>query len=285
MGRFSHAGGRGTGHARLGRMARSWRSAAQGTTVSVGLAALLATLLATIGMGWIATPSAHAQLGRALDRPVRTDPTPTPMSGWHFDLTAQTSVPLSVGLEATITTPIGFFVYGGGGHTPNAYLDVVSGILRGAGVYRERLQPLVDEAIASGAWNVRLGGGFTLPEGLELSFGYTMLTGSSALSAEAIEAATGQDLRWPGMENIPIAITVHALHGRIGWRFVVEEHFVMRVAVGWTHEVDNDVRATVPQDVRALPGDPAGSIEQDMSEGIGEYGFSPELLLSAGYRF
>ena len=78
---------------------------------------------------------------------------------------------------------------------------------------------------------------------------------------------------------------MHALHGRIGWRFVVEEHFVMRVAVGWTHEVDNDVRATVPEDVRALPGDPAGSIEQDMSEGIGEYGFSPELLLSAGYRF
>ncbi|RZO65740.1 MAG: hypothetical protein EVA89_01590 [Sandaracinaceae bacterium] len=264
-------------------MVGSWRSAAHRPTERVGRAAALAALV--LGLGWIATPSAHAQLGRALDTPAAAAPSSGTPSGWSFDLSAQTSVPLSVGAEATLTTPAGLFFYLAGGHTPNAYLNVASGILRGAGVYREDLQPIVDEAIANGAWNVRLGGGFTLPVGLELSFGYTMLTGDSALSAEAIEAGTGQRLRWPGMTEIPISITIHALHGRVGWRFVVDDHLVLRVALGWTHEVGNEVDAEVPQEVRDLPGDPAGSIESDVSDGIAEYGFSPELLLSVGYRF
>lgn len=250
----------------------SWRTAAQAA-------------LALVMIWGAGTPTASAQLGRALGDPLEAPADAAPAaSDWAFDLSATTSFPLSVGIDATLTTPVGIFGYASVGHTPNAYLSAIADVAQDAGM-RATLRPLIDEVVANGAWNVRLGIGYTIPEGLELSVGYTMLTTSAALSPRAIELATRQRLAWPGMTEVPISMTVHALHARVGWRFVIEDHFVARVALGWTHGVALDASLTVPEEIRMRPDDPATRIEEDVESGFGDYGFAPELMVSAGYRF
>lgn len=251
---------------------------------------LLAPTLADAQLGRrLALPSSAstrtATLGRDLCAPLVAPPALDPLRDWAFDLSATTSMPVSIGVEAQLETPIGVFASLSAGHAPSAYLETVAAMLRGADVFGPGLDPLVQEAIGQGAWNVRLGVGVRLVEGLELSVGYTYLTASTALSPETIEAATGQRLRWPGMTEVPMSIDVHALHGRLGWRFVIEDHFVVRAAIGWTHSVSTSAHVEVPAAVRELPNDPATQIEDAVVEGFGRYGFTPEVLLSAGYRF
>ena len=224
-------------------------------------------------------------LGRDLGAPMVSAPAPDPLRDWAFDLSATTSMPVSIGLEAQVETPIGVFANLSMGHAPSAYLETVAEMLRGADVFGDNVDPLIREAIGQGAWNLRLGVGVRLVEGLELSVGYTFLTASTSLSPTTIEAATGQRIAWTGMTEVPMSIDVHALHGRLGYRLLVEEHFVVRVAIGWTHPVSTTAHVDVPPRVREFPNDPATQIEDAVSEGFGNYGFTPEVLLSAGYRF
>lgn len=248
-----------------------WRNATHAALVSVLL--------------WSAPAS--AQLGRALGEPLPDEPAIADATDpdWAFDLTATTSVPLAVGVEATLISPVGLYGYLSFGHTPQPYLGAIADALAGADVYGPTKRPLIDEMIADGAWVVRLGVGFTIPEGLELSVGYTLLTASPTLTPGTIEMATGQTIRWPGMTQIPVTMTAHAFHGRVGWRAVIEEHFLLRFALGWAHTLAADVGATVPDEVREHPSDPAGGFEADLADGFRSWGFTPELIVSAGYRF
>jgi len=242
-----------------------------------------------------ARPSRPAlSLGRVLGAPsseaVRLDrPTEPPVSlmpdGWALDVSALTSLPLSVGVDAQIQSPVGVFANLSVGHTPGAYLDMVATLLADHDVFGSEIQPLISEATRDGGWNVRLSVGVNPIEGLELSVGYTYVGASSALSVASIEAATGQRVRYPGMTEVPLSIEMHALHGRIGYRFLIEEHLVVRAAIGWTHAVAASVLVDVPEEVRALPDNPATEIEAAVDEGFDDYGFTPEVQLSVGYRF
>lgn len=286
-------------------MPRSWRSSTQPPTRCAAARAttLFALVLALLGApSFASAQSTTGQLGRGLSRPGRDvalgqrlgDPvgedatasaTPPALPGWALDLSAITSLPLSVGVEAVVQSPVGFTAHLSVGHTPSAYLGMMSAMLRDAGVYSANLDPIVDEATGSGAWNVRLGVGYTIPEGFEIGVGYTVLTGTSSISPSAIESATRQRFPWPGMASVPLSLTTHAIHARVGWRFVVEDHLVIRVAVGWTHSFATDAHLEVPPELRLVPNDPATKIESAVREGFGRYGFTPEVLLSAGYRF
>jgi len=254
---------------------------------------LISAQLLALALGLLSPSFASAQAGRRLASPLDREAAPAsePSStslmpqGWALDVAALTSVPLSIGAEIQLQTPVGVFANLSGGHTPNAYLSMMADIVQGAGAFDSDLRPAIDEVIGSGAWNVRVAIGINPIEGLELSFGYTYMTLSSELTRSAIETATGQRVRYRGMREVPIDVELHALHGRIGYRFVIEEHFVLRASLGWTHSVAGSGRVTVPEEIRELEDNPADQIESAVAEGIGSYGFSPELVLSAGYRF
>lgn len=224
----------------------------------------------------------NSALGRALGDPLRFA-SPTSL-GWALDVSATTSLPLSVGVEAQLQAPFGMTAQLSLGHTPNAYLGSVSAILRATDVYDAEADPLVQEGIGSGAWNVRAGVGFTIVEGLELGVGYTCIAGSAPLTPRAIEMAIGQPFRWPGLTTVPLDLTLHALHGRVGWRFVFEDHFVVRVALGWTQTVAASASLHVPPALHT-PNGPAVRIEDGLAEALVRWGFTPELIVSAGYRF
>jgi len=205
--------------------------------------------------------------------------------GWALDLSAITSLPVTVGIEAQLQTPVGVFANLSVGHTPAGYLEMMAGMLEGAEVFGDDISPIIDESVGSGAWNIRVGVGINPIEGLELSVGYTYLGAVTTLSRNAIETATGQRVRYRGMREVPMTIDMHALHGRVGYRFVIEDHFVLRASLGWTHAVAASARLEVPDEVRELPNNPAAQIEEAIDEGFGQYGFTPEVLVSAGYRF
>lgn len=224
-------------------------------------------------------------LGRGLDTPALDAPALDPLRDWALDISAVSSLPISIGVEVQLESPVGVFGNLSLGHTPSAYLEMVDALLQNAGVYGDNLDPLIQEATGSGAWNVRLGVGVRPIEGLELSVGYTYLHMSTSLRPETIAQATGQRFRWRGMTEVPMTIDVHALHGRIGWRFVIEEHVVLRAAIGWTHSVSVGAHLEVPDEVRAHPNDPATQIEDAVGDGFGTYGFTPEIVLGVGYRF
>ena len=251
------------------------------------------THLLILGAALLVPALAQAQAGRDLADPDEAatsssgDPS-WPMlmpEGWALDVSVQTSVPLSIGAEAQLQTPIGIFFNVGGGHIPNAYLSMLGDLVQGTGAFGDDVRPLLDETVANGGWNFRGGIGLNPVEGLELGFGYTYLAADSTLTRGAIESATGQRIRYRGMREVPISVDIHALYGRLGYRFVIADHFVIRAAVGWTHAVGASVRLDVPDEVRAIEDNPATEIENAVDEGFSNYGFTPEILLSAGYRF
>ncbi|MGE0788210.1 MAG: hypothetical protein AB7S26_21235 [Sandaracinaceae bacterium] len=257
-------------------MPRAWPSPAQAPRRWIAAAVL------AVGLSAASAP-ASAQLGRALGDPSGASIAPVP-PGWTFDLSATTSFPISVGVEGQLTSPVGVFVYASVGHTPEAYLSGLTDIVAGPAHLRPSVRPMLNEIIGNGGWNLRLGVGYTIPEGLELSAGYTLLAAASRLTPEAIEQATGQNVRWPGMTDVPLNSVLHAFHGRVGWRFVVEEHFVLRATIGWVHVFAAQASVEVPTEVRTHPRDPAGQFESRLADGM-RSGYTPELALSAGYRF
>ena len=218
-------------------------------------------------------------LGRELDPPAAEPP----VSGERYaiDLSFGTSVPLSVGVDARLETPFGLTAHLGAGHAPSAYLGMVASMLQGADVYPDSASAAVFQAIGGGAWNVRLGVGAMLFDGLEIDAGYTFFTAASALDPSAIEAAIGQRPPFPGSMQVPLSITVHALHVRAGWRLVVLDRLVVRLGLGWTHALGSEVHMSVPSSFRPH----ALRAETAIHRAIQSYGFTPEILLSAGYRF
>ena len=240
---------------------------------------LIAAQLLTLTV--LAPASADAQLGRALTPPIEV-----PAAAWTFDLSAQTSLPMGIAVEAQLTAPVGFFARASVGHTPSAYLDAVASALGDAGAYRPRIRPLIDDAIGNGAWAVRLSVGWTAFDGLELSLGYTALVGVSNLRSTSIEGALNEPVRWPeGMDRVPFTLALHAVHGRVGWRFLIDESVTVRLGLGWTHAFAAEARVDVPDELRRDGDDPVSEMEESFREGLQSYGFTPELSLAVGARF
>lgn len=231
-------------------------------------------------------PTPGPQLGHALAAPVAPPAAPIASpSGWSFELSAITSVPTSIGVEAQLESPLGVFGAMSVGYAPSGYLEMVAAMLRDNGVYGPDVDPLVQEAIGRGAWNVRLGLGVTLFDGLEAQLGYTYIGASSTIAPQTIEQVTGQHFRWASDSDIPMSVEIHAIHARLGGRIRVDEHLTLRMAVGWTHTLSARTRVEVPDAVRALPDNPATTIEEAVDHGFSKFGFTPELFLGAGYRF
>jgi hypothetical protein len=203
---------------------------------------------------------------------------------WALDVSAHTSLPLLVGAEVQLQSPIGITAHVAFGHTPAAYLEAVAAVLLDAGAYDPKFDPVVQDGIHNGAWNVRAGLGFTIVEGLELAAGYTYLFADTAISSEAIESAIGQALPNTAVNAALLDVSLHALSLRLGWRFVIEQHFVLRFALGWTHALESEVHLEVPPELDPAGG-PVDRVEVSIQEGVGRYGFTPEILISAGYRF
>lgn len=200
-----------------------------------------------------------------------------------FDLTAGTHFPVSVGIEGQLELPARVLVRVHLGWMPSGYVDVINGVATAFNWYDQVTADLVSAAIDQ-AFVGRIGVGWRpfANEGFEFSLGYSLVIGGgSVTSAEAIEAASGRQVAPRGDAAVPLRTTLHALHARIAWRWILAEHFVIRAAVGYVHTIHADT--AIDLDVRT--GAAIDLAETYLDDILTSYGLSPELQLTAGYRF
>ncbi len=230
-------------------------------------------------------PSSGEGEGGAMGEQRSGPPAPeAPADTIAFDLTAGTHFPVSLGADAHLEIPYRILFALHLGWMPPAYVDVINGVSTAAGWYDPQVATLVSAAL-EGAFVMRLAVGFRPleDEGFEIHAGYSLIAaGGSVTSAEAVQAATGQQVDRDGTRAVPVRATLHALHATVGWRFVIEDHFVIRAQIGWVHTVYSETVIDVGRD---RPGGPVDQAEAYLDGILQTYAFSPEVRLAAGYRF
>ena len=245
-----------------------------------------AGLLAASTAGPVATSAARAysDSARQLADPTgapRSEPSPV-----GLELAAATSVPLSIGAEVTVELPLGLLLRGHVGFVPEPYVDLLNGVLEGIGGYDEAVARLVDRAGAN-ALVLRASAGIrpVLGYGFEIVAGYSHVSASTRVSATDFEAATGQPMLWPGLNDVGIASELHLLHVQVGWTGLAWDHLAIRVLLGWAHTLSASTDVDVPSALRARSPATFADIEGDIEDALTSYGFTPELSLAIGYRF
>ena len=240
------------------------------------------------------TEPGHAERGHTERRQVEPadqlgDPAHPPeesaLDAFGLELTAGTQVPLAIGAGLRLDMPLGFFVSAWAGGMPEGYAEVYREVAGAYGV-EDDARDLVTR-VGTGTFVFRADAGIRpVPHaGLEIAVGYTLLYAGSTLTTSEIEAATGQSIVWPpGVSTIRLDVALHALHAQLAWRFLIEDHFVLRLAVGWTHALGTDARLGVPEAMRRASSMVADT-ERAIAEGVGTYGFTPTAEASIGYRF
>jgi len=277
-------------------MRREWRGTAR-LALAVGMALAASPAAAQQGRA-LASPSGVAEetaegdpaarhgsgLARRLAPPDRLRPTGAPPVA--LGLALATYVPLCIGVDATLELPAGLLLRAHAGVTPGGYVDLINGVATGMGAYSQAVAGLVS-ASGGGAFVVRLSAGIRPFEGygFELSAGYTWIDASASVSTAQLEAVTQQPMAWAGLERVGVSGQLHALHAQVGWSGTVWDHLVLRVSVGWVHTVAAGGRLGVPDELRRASEGRIEEYEATARTSLERWGFSPELGVSAGYRF
>ena len=232
-----------------------------------------------------------------LDAPALSDAVTTPpksKASTSFDLGVATEVPLMLGAQATLELPYRILVQGEVGVIPAAYVNVIDGLLTGAGAYDATMSGLVRSTLQSSVV-VRASAGFRpfSDHGFEIMGGYTLASIDGAVSArQAIEAVSGvaMPVQLPDAQ-IQLHTTIHSLHVSLGWRWVVADHFVVRASLAYLQSVGSSSSLAVPASINALPGVAAGVaqvsyiLDTTLSDSYTKYAKLPVMGLSLGYRF
>ncbi len=148
----------------------------------------------------------------------------------RFELGAGTTVPLSVGVEASVHATDRVTFDASIGVLPPPYVDLINAAVLAFDGYQATADLIaagLDRAILA-----RLGIGvrpFRFP--LQVTAGYALATVGGGLgAASAIEAVTGEDVRAEGNE-IPMQSTVHFLHVGAAWQFTLRPQLVLRISL------------------------------------------------------
>jgi hypothetical protein len=242
--------------------------------VSLALSALLLPLLLTAPA--VAQPRAVDALGApALPLPAPGSST----SPVRLELLGGSTAPLDASLHARVlffdrvivSASAGASVYGG----------VVQELVRGYG--GEAAGELATN-LGNGFFVGRLGLGFRPfgDLGLELGASYVLLHRAARLDGAVVAAVFGAP---SSSMDVHAEVAIHALSAELAWSFVVLEHFVLRVGLGWTHALAADVRLRAEGEGAAQAQQAIDRAAAQTREAITTYGMTPTASLQLGYRF
>lgn len=249
----------------------SWRGSARWV---VGLGLALALLSAS---------SASAQGRPRAERADRlASPVHVPTSDWAVDLMLSTAVPTALGAELRIETPgrLLLSVFAGG----NPYADALGGLVQsyGGGTIGQTLVTSIGQS--AGLFRLQAGWRPSPDAGLELLVGYTLMYSTPVITRATLEGLTGQSFAFDGFDSTHLTVAIHAVSAELGWRFVIADHFVVRIGIGGTFTVDSSAHLDVPDAMRRATS-AVGDTEALIARSITQYGFVPEGRLAVGYRF
>ena len=155
----------------------------------------------------------------------------------RLDLGAGSVFPLYVGAQAWLEGPWRLQAELEVGWMPRAYAYTIDDALQVFGVYPEQVSLLIREALDSSLVLRPSLGWRPFPSlGLELGVGYTYVSLGGGLSPrEVIETVAERDLPNETRNQIPLHSTLHNLHVRAGWRFIIAERWVLRAWLEYLH--------------------------------------------------
>lgn len=248
---------------------------------------------------WAETPPAvhpaAVERGRTLERPVpasvpaaRLEPAaeraPASAPDVAFDLSVGTHLPLSIGVDAQLELPLRFLVSLHLGWMPPAYVEMINATATAFGWYNEPMADLLAAAIQrSFVLRASVGWRPFEHEGFMFLFGYTLVTiGGGVTSAQAVQAVTGYEMDPRHSTDIDIQTVLHALHASVGWQWLLADHFLIRTAVGYVHTILSETSTDAGAAAEMLPMEEAERLVDDVLQ---THALSPEVHLTAGYRF
>jgi hypothetical protein len=230
----------------------------------------------------LAAPAPTLSASRAPAASIPDAPSGAP-SLVRVQLLAGATVPIDLELSARVVFfdrlfvggSLGFGVYG------SLFAAVARPFSAPAG---QLVSPVANGAfVASVSAGVRPFGG----SGFELVAGYTMLHASSSFAPATVSAALGNQLSLPpGVPDLLLDTTLHALHVELGWTILIAEHLLIRPALGWTQvlaattTLSTHPAIAVPQ-VSARLASSADTIDSALTK----YGMTPTFSLALGYQF
>lgn len=199
-----------------------------------------------------------------------------------------------LGGQATLEVPYRFLFQGEVGVLPGFSIDAVDSALVGSGAYDATTSELVRNTLRD-SLVVRLSAGWRpFPDhGLELLGGYTLVSlGGDVSARQAVESIAGVSVPAEIPDaNIVIHSTVHSVHFGLGWRWVVADHFLVRMSLGYMQALSSSSHLEIPSELAGNPTVSAGAavanglIDAKLNDIYTTYVKLPVAGLSMGYRF
>lgn len=202
---------------------------------------------------------------------------------WALDIEALTHFPIAIGGALTLRSPALVFIRAHGAVVPEPYVAIVDDVLRGAGAYDDQLSSDV-RTVATSTVFASLSLGIAL-ESIDLAAGYSLLYRQTSIERAFVVrtlGAEGPALAPAIPEAVPTEALVHMVHGELSARFVIAEHFLLRIGMRWDHAVGAHVDAHL--DASADPELDAAVVlaEERVREELESRTFFPTVLVSLG---
>jgi hypothetical protein len=203
-------------------------------------------------------------------------------------------MPIMIGGQATLEVPYRFIFQGEVGVLPGFAVNAVDSALVSSGAYDAATGDLVRNGL-SNSLVVRLSGGWRpFPDhGFEVLGGDTLMSLGGGVSArEALQTVAGATLPSSIPDgDITLHSTIHCFHVSLGWRWVVADHFLIRMNLGYLQALSSsshvDLPSTYTQNAAVAAGLSTANlvIDSKLNDLYTTYVKLPVAGFSLGYRF
>jgi hypothetical protein len=148
-----------------------------------------------------------------------------------------TDFPLDVGASARLELPHRILLLGATiGWMPAPYVNTVNTFVVAVGGWNQQTADLIEAALKD-SLIVRARAGWRIWRGLEIDAGYALAAlGGSVSGADAITAVTGKPVP-EGQRAVPLHSTMHAFTAGVGWRWIIDRHWVLRAELEYLQAV------------------------------------------------
>lgn len=190
-------------------------------------------------------------------------------SPWHMQLALGTDFPLHMGGHLSVEMPAGLQVSTSIGHLLTSYVEVINAIARGFDAYQQETADLVLASWRDAlVWRMHLGWRPLDDLGLYVEAGYGFVTLGSVVAGRDLVTVLDDEIRELIDEQVleyaryGVTSSLHMLDLEVGWRWVLEDGWYFRVALGFAATLAGQT------DIEPAGGGSASEQDRVIAEGV-----------------
>jgi hypothetical protein len=215
-------------------------------------------------------------------------------SPWHLQMGFGTDFPLHIGGQACLEMPAGVQISTSFGYLLSAYVEVVNAIAQGFDAYEQETADLVLASWRDAlVWRLHVGWRPLSDLGLYVEAGYGLVTLGSLVAGGDLVTVLEDDVRdlldeeALRYERYDLASTLHMLDLEVGWRWVFDNGWYVRVALGFAATLAGQT-VIGPAEQRSESGQDAmiaAGVKTHLNAIYRDHVHTPVISLSTGIRF